>query len=262
MNDQFMQMMQQPKRISTSVQQINTHVIKLWDDIGFPNEYQEEIDLIETASEHDVIVIDLCTDGGVLDSAMLFNRALRSTAAHTVAVIGPSCSSAGSVIALSCKEFVLDETSSLMLHTSTYGLGRSKDTDIYEHANFSRKHLRSFYEQVYLGFISEIELSDVINGLPLYFDAEQLEERLSNLQSYREQLLEDCECEDCQDPNNQPFNILDVVEERVEAGIQKALDKILKKHDLVAKPEKPKRPVKATKTPVDARTDAEKYEIG
>jgi ATP-dependent protease ClpP protease subunit len=249
MTEQLLQMMQQPKRISTNTQNINTHVIKLWSDIGFPDEYQDEIDLIESAYEHDVIVLDLCTDGGVLDSAALFNRALRSTAAHTVAIIGPSCSSAGSVIALSCREFVLDNTSSLMLHTSSYSI-RGKDVDILEHATFSRRSLRRLYEEVYRGFLTEEEIEDVIKGKPFYFDAENLEERLSNLHEYREAMESNCDCEECQEAaENPPFNILDAVEERVEAGIQKALDAILKKHDLVPKPEKAKRTPKAKATP-------------
>lgn len=80
MKDEMMFLGQRPCRINTNTQNINTHIIKLWDDIGPPCDYQEEIDLIDSASEHDVIVLDICTDGGILDTAALFNRALRSTA--------------------------------------------------------------------------------------------------------------------------------------------------------------------------------------
>jgi len=182
----------QKSRISTNSHTANTYVIKVWEDIGEPMDWVEELDIIQNASEMDTIVLDICSDGGYLDTAMLFNRALRSTVAHTVAVIGPSAASAASVFALSCREWVLDETSSLMAHTSSYKIG-GKDTDILEHANFSRKQLRNLYESVYSGFLTPTEIEDVIKGTPFYFDHEQLAERLDNLSAYRE----DQEAEPC-----------------------------------------------------------------
>lgn len=231
-------------RITTNTNTINTHIIKLWGDIGIPCEYQDEIDLIDSAGPDDVIVLDLCTDGGVMDTAALFNRALRSTAAHTVAVIGPSCASAGSIIALSCREFVIDNTSSLMLHTSSYGFGRSKDVDIFEHANFSRKSLRRLYEDVYSGFISKDQLEDVIKGQPFYFDCDELEERLDALHEYRSQLAQACECGECgtEGDEDQPFDLMSLIEEKVEQGVDKALKKLYSKFDLTPKPPKERRP--------------------
>lgn len=222
-------------RITTNTDTINTHIVKLWDDIGIPCEYQEEIDLIDSAGPDDVIVLDLCTDGGVMDTAALFNRALRSTAAHTVAVIGPSCASAGSIIALSCREFVIDNTSSLMLHTSSYGFGRSKDVDIFEHANFSRKSLRRLYEDVYSGFISKDQLEDVIKGQPFYFDCDELGERLDALHEYRTNLVQVRECGECETGDEEPFDLMGLIEEKVEQGVDKALKKLYNKFDLTPK---------------------------
>lgn len=195
MQEEILLPFQKPSRISSNSQIASTHIIQLYEDIGHPNEYLDELNLINNAGEQDTIVLDICTDGGVLDTAMLFKRALFNTSAHTVAVIGPSCSSAGSILALSCKEHVLDDTSSLMIHTSTYGLV-AKDTDIFEHANFSRKQLRKLYEDVYSGFLSNEDLEDVIKGTPFYFDADQLAERLEKMYDYRA-ALEDCECGEC-----------------------------------------------------------------
>lgn len=228
MNQENLMLMQKPSRISTNQQVANTHIIQIWEDIGFPDEFREELNLINNASELDTIVLDLCTDGGVLDTAMLFNRALRSTAAHTVAIIGPSCSSAGSVMALSCKEFVLDETSSLMCHTSSYRIG-GKDTDILEHANFSRKQLRSLYANVYSGFLSPEEIEDVIKGTPFYFDADQLADRLDSLEEYRQS--KPCECQNCiaqdeETEDNEPMPTLQqMIAEAVAEGVKSELDR-------------------------------------
>lgn len=251
-------------RITTNTDTINTHIIKLWDDIGIPCEYQDEIDLIDSAGPDDVIVLDLCTDGGVMDTAALFNRALRSTAAHTVAVIGPSCASAGSIIALSCREFVIDNTSSLMLHTSSYGFGRSKDVDIFEHANFSRKSLRRLYEDVYSGFISKDQLEDVIKGQPFYFDCDELGERLEALHEYRTNLAQSCERRECDGADeDQSFDLMSLIEEKVEQGVDKALKKLYSKFDLTPKVPKVRKPTPKLEKALDqAEEIREKFTEG
>lgn len=246
-------LMPQKSRISTNSQTANTHIIKVWEDIGEPMEWSEELDLINSASEMDTIVLDICSDGGYLHTAMLFNRALRSTSAHTVAIIGPSAASAASVFALSCREWVLDETSSLMAHTSSYRIG-GKDTDILEHATFSRKQLRNLYESVYSGFLTTNEIEDVIKGTPFYFDADELAERLDNLTIYREEMAgqgcSDPECENCSLNPEEPFDLKTLIKDAVaEALAEREQVKAVDKPAV-----KPKRPSRA-KHPTTERVD-------
>lgn len=247
MAEQFIVPMQgKQSRIKTNQQTINTYVIRLHEDIGYPDEYSEEFDVINSAQPEDTIVLDICTDGGALDTAMLYNRALRNTAAHTVAIIGPSCASAGSLIALSCNEFILDDTSSLMIHTSTYGFGRAKDTDIYEHANFSRKQLRKLYENVYSGFLEPETLEDVIKGTPFYFDSEQLAERLDMLSVYREDVYAE-QLEEMK-ANGEDVQEMKSLDEIIAEALESTLHRVLNEREkqAAAKAKKAAKPVKKT----------------
>lgn len=230
MEEKLMHFVQSPNRITSHTSQTHTHVIKLWEEIGEPSDYADELDIISFAEEGDSIVIDLCTQGGYISTATLFHRALKTTPAHTVAVIGPECSSAGSIIALSCSEFIIDTTSELMIHTSQYG-AIGKDTDVYEQADFNRKSLKRLFDAVYKGFLSDEELSDVIKGLPLYFDADQLADRLDALGEYRESLAEKCDCEECSCEESQGLELDALIEE----SSSRVLDNILEKYDLVEK---------------------------
>lgn len=254
MNQENLMLLPKPNRITTSSQTANTYFIKVWEDIGEPSEWQEELDVIGNCNEMDTVVLDICTHGGSADTAALFNRALRSCAGNTVGIIGPACSSAGSIIALSCAEWILDDTSQLMCHTSTYGM-LAKDTDIFEHANFARKSLRNLFESVYSGFLSPDELEDVIKGTPFYFDADQLAERLDRLTDYRmeqsEKGCDDPNCTSCGEINDEePFSLEDMMADAVEKGVDAAMKKIAKKYDLVVKnpPEKKPTPRKAKVT--------------
>lgn len=232
MKHEELMLLPQKSRISSSHNGGMTHVIRIHEEISEPSNWSDELDLINGASEQDTIVLDVCSPGGYLDTAMLFHRSLNSCAAHTVAIIGPECASAASVISLSCREWILDDTSSLMIHTSSYALG-GKDTDILEHANFSRGQLKRLYEKVYSGFLSPEDLSDVIKGTPFYFDAENIADRLDNLQEYRASLPCPCGDESCgknppveaaeqEDFDDMP-SLSEIIADAVELGVKKAL---------------------------------------
>ena len=232
MKHEELMLLPQKSRISSSHNGGMTHVIRIHEDISEPSNWSDELDLINGASEQDTIVLDVCSPGGYLDTAMLFHRSLNNCAAHTVAIIGPECASAASVISLSCREWILDDTSSLMIHTSSYSLG-GKDTDILEHANFSRGQLKRLYENVYSGFLSPDDLSDVIKGTPFYFDAENIADRLDNLQEYRANLPCPCGDESCgknppveaaeQEDFDEMPSLSEIIADAVEAGVKKAL---------------------------------------
>lgn len=238
MKHEELMLLPQKSRISSSHNAGMTHVIRIWEGIGEPNEWTEEIDLINSVGSEDCVVLDVCTPGGYLDTAMLFHRALKNCAAHTIAIIGPETASAGSIIALSAREWVLDDTSSLMIHTSSYSLG-GKDTDILEHANFSRNQLKRLYENVYSGYLSTEEISDVIKGTPFYFSAEQIADRLDALTEYRESLPCQCGNPTCGQEGaleeEENFDDMPSIDEIVEQAVTKALIAYDKQKDEAAK---------------------------
>lgn len=238
MKHEELMLLPQKSRISSSHNGGMTHVIRIHEDITEPSNFSDEFDLINGASEHDTVVLDLCTAGGDLYTAMLFVRSLNSCAAHTIAILGPEVASAGSIIGLSCREWILDDTSSLMIHTSSYGI-MAKDTDIFEHANFSRQQLKRLYENVYSGFLSNEELSDVIKGTPFYFDAETIADRLDNLQEYRANLPCQCGNPACGQEGaleqEEDFDDMPSIYEIVEQAVTKALIAYDKQKDEAAK---------------------------
>jgi ATP-dependent protease ClpP protease subunit len=233
MKTEELMLLPQKSRITSSHNGGMTHVIQIHEPISEPTEWSDELALINGCSEQDTIVLDLCTPGGLLDTAMLFVRSLNSCAGHTVAIIGPEVASAGSIIGLSCREWILDDTSTLMIHTSSYGIG-GKDTDILEHANFSRQQLKRLYENVYRGFLSTDELSDVIKGTPFYFDAENIADRLDNLQEYRASLPCSCGNSECgkqpTGPDEQEdFDDMPTLDEMISSAVASGIEQYEKK---------------------------------
>ena len=93
----------------------------------------------------------------------------------------------------------------------------------------------------------------MLDGKDLYFFADDLRERLPKYQEYRQSLSEagcgDPSCEGCgEDFDDEPeFNLIELIEQKTEDAVTKALDKILKKYNLVEK-EKPARKAPAKKS--------------
>ena len=86
-----------------------------------------------------------------------------------------------------------------MVHTSTLGFYPDKLPEIETSVESHSKFLKEFYTEVYTGFLTEEELSDVLKGKPLYIGGEEHNERLERLMEYRKSLHEDLQKEHSQE---------------------------------------------------------------
>lgn len=167
----------------------NEYNLRLARPITEPDDFEEEFQLFAGAGERDVIRIELNTPGGSMDTGHLIRRAINSTAAHTIAYIGPTCASAGTAIALACEEWEIDEMSSFMIHTASYGyVGMAPH--VKANVDHSDKMINRFVRTTYAGFLTEDEIERVIDGKEVYFEGEELAQRLSNYAQYRDAMRE------------------------------------------------------------------------
>ena len=74
--------------------------------------------MLNNATEQDLVVLNINSGGGHLDSAISIIDALKNTRANTLAWISGSCYSAASLIALNCQNLEVGEFATLMCHNS------------------------------------------------------------------------------------------------------------------------------------------------
>ena len=151
--------------------------IDLDDDITSPSQYREERDILRSAGDNDVIKINICCDGGRLDTTMSLVANLRSTRAVTIGVLESECHSGASVIFLCCDEHHVAPHAGMLIHEATYGCVNSADK-LHRHVDFSKKRLYEVYHDVYKYFLSEEEIDAVLAGQDMWLNAEQIVERL------------------------------------------------------------------------------------
>ena len=163
------------------------------EDIVDPSYYRNLITVLNNATETDLVVLNINSQGGMLDSAIAIMDALNNTRAQTLAFTTGSCYSAATLIALSCSTVEVGEFSNWMIHDGSYGVV-SKSTDIVNRGIFENNFIRKLFKKVYIPFLSEEELEQVMKGMDLWLTSEEVEERLANMQEiYMQEVQEELE---------------------------------------------------------------------
>lgn len=181
--------MNKPNRILMTQHVANEYHLRLARPITEVDDFEDEFQLFAAAGERDVIKIDIVTPGGSMDTAHMLCRAIQRTAAHVVAYIGPTCASAGTAIALACEEWEIDDMSSFMVHTGSYGyVGMAPHVEA--NVRHNTKMIERYVRLTYAGFLTEEEIERVIDGREMYFEGEELAERLTAYAQYRDAMRE------------------------------------------------------------------------
>lgn len=181
--------MGKPNRIMVNQHVSNEYNLRLARPITEVDDFEDEFQLFAGAGERDTIYIDIVTPGGSVDTAHMLCRAIARTAAHTVAYIGPTCASSGTAIALACDEWEIDDMSSFMVHTGsygTYGMAPHVKACVDHHD----KMIERFVRLTYTGFLTESEIERVLDAKEVYFEGEELANRLVAYSQYREAMRE------------------------------------------------------------------------
>ena len=186
---EFQQAEQLPYTLTTMTQ--NKYEFNLDEEITVPSYYRNLIEVLNNATEQDLVVLNINSDGGMLDSAISIIDALRNTRATTLAWISGSAYSAAGIIALSCQNLEVGEFASLMCHNSQYGLG-GYTTDIKDRAVFEHKMISKIMHSVYKHFLSVDEVEAVLSNKTIWMDADEIVERFAKMQ---EKLQDEFEAE-------------------------------------------------------------------
>ena len=184
-----MNLLGMPNRIDMQAMQVNHYKIRLNCDISYPEDFNEELNIIENATENDSITIILNTNGGMLDTTIEFLSAMDSADSHIHAHIAGCAHSAGSILFLKSHSWSISKYATMMIHAPSSGF-IGKYSDQFAHMDHFRKWIDNFYRDVYEDFLSDEEITNVLNGTDIWLDAEQLEERLIKLSEIRTEKME------------------------------------------------------------------------
>lgn len=235
MNDDLIQAMKPSQVISKSYVN-NEYYLYLHGEIGSPDNFLEHFALYRTATAHDVIFLYVNSNGGSLATGMEYIRHMRECEAPIVCILGMEVASMASAIALEANDLIIDDMSTMLVHSFSYG-AMGTEYSIYNQATFNKKLNERWIRTHYSNFLDESQLQDALKGVDILLDSDEIKERWSKLQEYRQSQPCDCGSAECpRSPENmalleeeEDFEEMPTFEEMVESAVTRALEQYEKK---------------------------------
>jgi ATP-dependent protease ClpP protease subunit len=139
--------------------------------------------IIRHSNDSDIIVIHINSPGGDAATAVQFRRVIEEADGVVLASIEGDCMSAATMIMLSCHNAIIADHSRFLIHNysgGTIGKGGEMFDKIASERTWSDKLLRDIYK----GFLSEPEITQVLDGKDFWMDKDEVEERLKKREKF------------------------------------------------------------------------------
>lgn len=146
--------------------------IYIFGDIESPEQFIPAIEALMFATEEDVVVVHLSTQGGCVDSTDTFLFALENTSAKVVFSASGGVHSAGTLVLMHANEITLSRGFNALVHNGSNG-GSGKFSDWRAAAEFSTRYMHKLFRESYAGFLTEQEIEDLIAGKDFWFDRDE-----------------------------------------------------------------------------------------
>lgn len=153
-------------------------VYHLWliDDIGEARGFLKWFDVLQNASEDDLVVIHINCWGGELMTAIQIVTQIKLCQAQVVCQIESACCSAATMVALACDGMICYPHGYMMIHTSS-GCSFGKQSDIKKEEEFFNPWLEDFFNEIYKNFLTKKEIQNVLDGHDMWLRADEVVER-------------------------------------------------------------------------------------
>lgn len=155
------------------------YTVNITDDFDRPHTFDQVVALLSTATEDDEIVFNINSAGGYVDSLNMLLGWKAMCKAHQVHVLMGNASSAASAFFLSkADQYIVGEGATMMVHEFQSGVyGTQSNND--RRNSHSSSECRKFVQNTYAAFLTQEEIEDVLKGVEIYLDSDQITQRLA-----------------------------------------------------------------------------------
>lgn len=154
------------------------YTVNITDDFDKPHTFDQVIALLSTATEEDEIVFNINSAGGYVDTLNMVLGWKALCPARQVHVLMGNASSAASAFFLSkADQYIVGERATMMVHEYQAGTYGSQSNNERRTAHTSQECAK-YIKDTYSDFLTEEEISDVLKGVEVYLNSEQIAERL------------------------------------------------------------------------------------
>lgn len=167
-------------RIRVQKQEQIAYHIYLSGHISSPENFIDEIFLLQTAQEGVRIFIHINSSGGYVDSGLQLINAIRSSNARVITSLESDASSMAALVFLSGHELMVHGNATMMLHNYSGGVV-GKSHEMASRVEADGKHFTQLLREICVPFVSEKELKKIIDGADMYLDVEEIRKRIDKM---------------------------------------------------------------------------------
>jgi len=156
----------------------NYHVY-LTDNISDPREYNKLCSILTTAHESDKIYLYINNGGGYVDSAFMIIDAIKQSNATIIAKLSGTAASSATLIALHADKLIVADYTHWLSHNYSGGT-HGKGHEMKAHMDFMNEQLNTSFRAIHKGFLTDVEMQEVIDGKDMWLSAAEVRLRWDN----------------------------------------------------------------------------------
>lgn len=156
-------------------------------EIETPECYIDMFDIIRHARQDDTVKLYVNSYGGDLFTGIQFLRVLSESAAEVIVSIEGACMSAATLLFLAADSVEITPHSSIMIHNYSSGTF-GKGNEMHYQIQHERKWSEHLFREVYEDFLSDAEITAVLDGKDIWLDSDEVLVRLQKRADLRKEL--------------------------------------------------------------------------
>lgn len=164
-----------------------TYNLYLTGEIEEIDKYIEWLDILNKATEDDLVNIYINSGGGLCSTEDNIISAMHNSAAHICTIAEGRCMSAAAGIFVSGDSFQVNPHCMFMIHNFSGG-AYGKGLEIHLRTTFLEKWSKESMFTKFSGFLTEDEIYRVLKGEDIYLTGIEVGARAENLVKYREEM--------------------------------------------------------------------------
>ncbi len=159
------------------------HDFYLFGEVEQSESYVQLLNYIISLKDRDVFRIYIDSEGGDVFSTLALLRAMRLSKAKTHVVVTGQCASSVTMLFLGADTFEVEPHCVFMFHNYS-GERAGKGGELYDNIIFERKWSENLLKTMYEGFLSDCEISQILNNKDIWMAADEVLERMDRRQRY------------------------------------------------------------------------------
>ena len=153
--------------------------VYLTDEIADPSDYNQMCHILLDSVPGDIVTIKINNFGGRIDSGFQIIDAIKRTKATVNIELSGSVCSVATVITMFAHNLYIADYTSFMIHNYSSG-ARGKGHELKAYQEHTDRELNYAFREIYSGFLTTKEMTDVINGKDIWMGKAEILARWIN----------------------------------------------------------------------------------